>query len=114
MHAYEYNKKDELRMMLRRTGIVEPIFFTGVWIVRYYSLHKRGSTMSNCKTCSQEISWDAKKREVFKMELYASVIKSKKQPIGILTGGATNQMVAVEKENQPLNRTSTSNANTDD
>ncbi len=32
------------------------------------------------------------------MELYASVIKSKKQPIGIVTGGGSNQMVAVEKK----------------
>ena len=32
------------------------------------------------------------------MELYTSVIKSKKQKNGIVTGGGSNQMVAVEKK----------------
>ena len=70
MNAYEYNKNDELRKMLRRTGIVEPMVLqmSGLCVITHL-LHKghEGSTMSNCKTCSQEISWDAKKREVLKI-----------------------------------------------
>jgi hypothetical protein len=65
MQAYEYNKNDE-RMMLRRTGIVEPIFLQmcGLCVITHL-VTQEGSTMSNCKTCSQEISWYAQKREVF-------------------------------------------------
>ena len=68
MHAYEYNKNDEMGMMLRRTGIVEPIFLQmcGLCVITHL-VTQEGSTMSNCKTCSQEISWDAKKREVLKI-----------------------------------------------
>ena len=68
MNAYEYNKNDELRKMLRRTGIVEPMVLQmcGLCAITHF-ITQEGSTMSNCKTCSQEISWDAKKREVLKI-----------------------------------------------
>lgn len=55
-------------MMLRRTEIVEPIFLQmcGLCVITHL-VTQEGSTMSNCKTCSQEISGGAKKREVLKI-----------------------------------------------
>ena len=36
-------------------------------VQRLRLVNKEGNTMSNCKTCSQEISWDQKKREALKI-----------------------------------------------
>jgi erythromycin esterase-like protein len=61
--------------------------------------------MSNCKTRSQEISWDPKKREVLKIRGPLNIdgtvrfcYKEQEATIGIVTGGGSNQMVAVEKK----------------
>lgn len=61
----EYNKIDEMRMIHTRTEIVEPIVLQMCVITQFIT--QEGSTMSNSKTCSQEISWDAKKRKVSKI-----------------------------------------------
>jgi hypothetical protein len=64
----EYNKIDEMRMIHTRTEIVEPIVLQmcGLFVITQF-ITQEGSTMSNSKTCSQEISWDAKKRKVSKI-----------------------------------------------
>lgn len=53
-------------MLLRRTGIVEPIVLQicGLCVITHL-ITQEGSTMSNSKTCNQEIEWDAKAGEVF-------------------------------------------------
>jgi|GEM_PF-4629216 len=68
MNAYEYNKIDEMPMMHRRTEILEPIVLhmCGLFVITHF-ITQEGGTMSNSKTCSQEISWDVKKREVLKI-----------------------------------------------
>jgi hypothetical protein len=64
MNAYEYNKNDEMRKMLRTAATLEPMVLqmSGLCFIT-----QEGITMSNCKTCNQAISWDQKKREALKI-----------------------------------------------